>query len=191
MIVMFAFIFALGIVVDDAIVVIENTHRIHAKYPDIRLAAKLAAGEVFLPILSGTLTNYVCAFVRAPVSCVTIAKTAPVTYTCESSGCQKVTAAEVEDYFGGVSGCVHDTSGDSCYTVGTITRCDQRWVCSAGTVSRTCDGGVNPTPAKGYILTGTTTKQVQANGGTQNQLIESWLGPDLATNNCAATPYLS
>ena len=138
---------------------------------------------------SFTLTNYACAFVRAPVSCVTIAKTAPVTYTCESSGCQKVTAAEVEDYFGGVSGCVHDTSGDSCYTVGTITRCDQRWVCSAGTVSRTCDGGVNPTPAKGYILTGTTTKQVQANGGTQNQLIESWLGPDLATNNCAATPY--
>ena len=57
MIVMFAFIFALGIVVDDAIVVIENTHRIHAKYPDIRLAAKLAAGEVFLPILSGTLTT--------------------------------------------------------------------------------------------------------------------------------------
>lgn len=50
MIVMFAFIFcASGIVVDDAIVVIENTHRIHAKYPDIRLAAKLAAGEVFLP----------------------------------------------------------------------------------------------------------------------------------------------
>ena len=29
MLVMFAFIFALGIVVDDAIVVIENTHRIH------------------------------------------------------------------------------------------------------------------------------------------------------------------
>ena len=29
MIVMFAFIFALGIVVDDAIVVIENTHRLH------------------------------------------------------------------------------------------------------------------------------------------------------------------
>ncbi len=31
MLVMFAFIFALGIVVDDAIVVIENTHRIHRK----------------------------------------------------------------------------------------------------------------------------------------------------------------
>ena len=57
MIVMFAFIFALGIVVDDAIVVIENTHRIHRHEPDIVKAAKYAAGEVFLPILSGTLTT--------------------------------------------------------------------------------------------------------------------------------------
>lgn len=57
MIVMFAFIFALGIVVDDAIVVIENTHRLHRFNPDINVAAKRAAGEVFLPILSGTLTT--------------------------------------------------------------------------------------------------------------------------------------
>jgi multidrug efflux pump len=58
MLVMFAFIFALGIVVDDAIVVIENTHRIHRKTKlDIRLSAKYAAGEVFVPILSGTLTT--------------------------------------------------------------------------------------------------------------------------------------
>ena len=57
MIVMFAFIFALGIVVDDAIVVIENTHRIHRKFPNIKMAAKMAAGEVFLPIFSGTLTT--------------------------------------------------------------------------------------------------------------------------------------
>lgn len=57
MIVMFGFIFALGIVVDDAIVVIENTHRIHRTEPNIVLAAKKAAGEVFLPILSGTLTT--------------------------------------------------------------------------------------------------------------------------------------
>ncbi len=57
MIVMFAFIFALGIVVDDAIVVIENTHRLHRFTPDINVAAKRAAGEVFLPILSGTLTT--------------------------------------------------------------------------------------------------------------------------------------
>jgi len=57
MIVMFGLIFALGIVVDDAIVVIENIHRTHQKEPDIILAAKRAAGEVFLPILSGTLTT--------------------------------------------------------------------------------------------------------------------------------------
>ena len=58
MLVMFAFIFALGIVVDDAIVVIENTHRIHKKTKmDIKKSAKFAAGEVFVPILSGTLTT--------------------------------------------------------------------------------------------------------------------------------------
>ena len=58
MLVMFAFIFALGIVVDDAIVVIENTHRIHRKTKlNITTSAKVAAGEVFVPILSGTLTT--------------------------------------------------------------------------------------------------------------------------------------
>ncbi len=58
MLVMFSFIFALGIVVDDAIVVIENTHRIFNKTGmDITDSAKAAAGEVFVPILSGTLTT--------------------------------------------------------------------------------------------------------------------------------------
>ncbi|MDP4210638.1 MAG: efflux RND transporter permease subunit [Bacteroidota bacterium] len=58
MLVMFSFIFALGIVVDDAIVVVENTHRIFKKSSmDIKTAAKFAAGEVFVPILSGTLTT--------------------------------------------------------------------------------------------------------------------------------------
>ncbi|HEX2395151.1 MAG TPA: efflux RND transporter permease subunit, partial [Bacteroidales bacterium] len=58
MLVMFSFIFALGIVVDDAIVVIENTHRIFSKTGlDIKSSAKAAAGEVFVPILSGTLTT--------------------------------------------------------------------------------------------------------------------------------------
>lgn len=58
-IVMFSFLLALGIVVDDAIVVIENTHRIFNKYRDrsIKEAAKEAAGEVFVPVLSGTLTT--------------------------------------------------------------------------------------------------------------------------------------
>jgi multidrug efflux pump len=58
MLVMFSFIFALGIVVDDAIVVIENTHRIFSKTGmDIMNSAKAAAGEVFVPILSGTMTT--------------------------------------------------------------------------------------------------------------------------------------
>ncbi len=58
MLVMFAFIFALGIVVDDAIVVIENTHRIFRKTGmPVATSAKYAAGEVFMPILSGTLTT--------------------------------------------------------------------------------------------------------------------------------------
>lgn len=58
MLVMFSFIFALGIVVDDAIVVIENTHRVFKQTRmDIVTSAKFAAGEVFMPILSGTLTT--------------------------------------------------------------------------------------------------------------------------------------
>lgn len=58
MIVLFSFLLALGIVVDDAIVVIENTHRIFddGKMP-IKTAAKLATGEVFVPVLTGTLTT--------------------------------------------------------------------------------------------------------------------------------------
>lgn len=58
MIVLFSFLLALGIVVDDAIVVIENTHRIFDNGKmDIKKAAKLATGEVFLPVLSGTVTT--------------------------------------------------------------------------------------------------------------------------------------
>lgn len=58
MIVLFSFLLALGIVVDDAIVVIENTHRIyHTTNLNIVKSAKVAAGEVFLPVLAGTLTT--------------------------------------------------------------------------------------------------------------------------------------
>jgi multidrug efflux pump len=58
MIVLFAFLLALGIVVDDAIVVIENTHRIFGNGKrTIKEAAKMAAGEVFVPVLAGTLTT--------------------------------------------------------------------------------------------------------------------------------------
>ena len=58
MIVLFAFLLALGIVVDDAIVVIENTHRIfdNGKVPIVK-AAKTAAGEIFMPVFSGTMTT--------------------------------------------------------------------------------------------------------------------------------------
>ena len=57
-IVLFALLFGLGIIVDDAIVVIENTHRIYAngKMPIVR-SAKEAAGEVFVPVLAGTATT--------------------------------------------------------------------------------------------------------------------------------------
>jgi len=56
-IVLFALLFGLGIIVDDAIVVVENTHRLYdnGKTPILK-AAKAAAGEVFIPVLAGTLT---------------------------------------------------------------------------------------------------------------------------------------
>ncbi|MER3498321.1 MAG: copper transporter [Chitinophagaceae bacterium] len=57
-IVLFALLFGLGIIVDDAIVVIENTHRIYnnGRVPIVR-SAKEAAGEIFVPVLAGTLTT--------------------------------------------------------------------------------------------------------------------------------------
>lgn len=57
-IVLFSFLLALGIIVDDAIVVIENTHRIFHRYDfDIATSARTAAAEVFVPVLAGTLTT--------------------------------------------------------------------------------------------------------------------------------------
>jgi multidrug efflux pump subunit AcrB len=57
-IVLFALLFGLGIIVDDAIVVIENTHRIFGNGKmHVERAAKMAAGEVFVPVLSGTVTT--------------------------------------------------------------------------------------------------------------------------------------
>ena len=58
MIVLFSFLLALGIVVDDAIVVIENSHRIfHDEKLPIKEAVRKATGEVFLPVLTGTITT--------------------------------------------------------------------------------------------------------------------------------------
>ncbi len=59
-IVLFALLFGLGIIVDDAIVVIENTHRIFMENKgklSTKECAKMAAGEIFVPVLSGTLTT--------------------------------------------------------------------------------------------------------------------------------------
>jgi multidrug efflux pump len=59
-IVLFALLFGLGIIVDDAIVVIENTHRIFIEgRGKLRapVAARMAAGEVFIPVLAGTVTT--------------------------------------------------------------------------------------------------------------------------------------
>jgi multidrug efflux pump subunit AcrB len=57
-IVLFALLFGLGIIVDDAIVVIENTHRIFMEGKlSVKNSAKAAAGEVFIPVLAGTLTT--------------------------------------------------------------------------------------------------------------------------------------
>jgi len=59
-IVLFALLFGLGIIVDDAIVVIENTHRIFTQGKgkiDAPRSAMMAAGEVFIPVFAGTLTT--------------------------------------------------------------------------------------------------------------------------------------
>jgi multidrug efflux pump subunit AcrB len=59
-IVLFALLFGLGIIVDDAIVVIENTHRIFVQgngQINSERSAMMAAGEVFIPVLAGTLTT--------------------------------------------------------------------------------------------------------------------------------------
>jgi multidrug efflux pump len=59
-IVLFALLFGLGIIVDDAIVVIENTHRIFMQSKGQLTASKsamMAAGEVFVPVLAGTITT--------------------------------------------------------------------------------------------------------------------------------------
>jgi multidrug efflux pump len=59
-IVLFALLFGLGIIVDDAIVVIENTHRIFTQGKgkvSPTTSAMMAAGEVFVPVLAGTVTT--------------------------------------------------------------------------------------------------------------------------------------
>jgi multidrug efflux pump subunit AcrB len=58
MVVLFSLVMVLGILVDDAIVVIENTYRHQAEYGEHPIvAAKAAAGEVFVPVLTSTVTT--------------------------------------------------------------------------------------------------------------------------------------
>jgi multidrug efflux pump len=58
LVVLFTFIFALGIIVDNAIVVVENTYRIYNESgASITEVAKKAAGEVIIPVASGTATT--------------------------------------------------------------------------------------------------------------------------------------
>ncbi|WP_234571188.1 efflux RND transporter permease subunit [Rhodohalobacter sp. 614A] len=58
MVVLFALILGLGIVVDNAIVIVENIYR-HVTKGDLSKieAAKKAAGEIALPVITGTLTT--------------------------------------------------------------------------------------------------------------------------------------
>jgi CzcA family heavy metal efflux pump len=57
-VVLFALVLVLGILVDDAIVVIENIYRHQQEYDEHpAIAAKNAAGEVFVPVLTSTITT--------------------------------------------------------------------------------------------------------------------------------------
>lgn len=59
MVVFVAFILALGLVVDDSIVVVENTYRHFMHTPNLPIgpAAKLATAEVAAPVFTGTVTT--------------------------------------------------------------------------------------------------------------------------------------
>lgn len=58
MVVLFSLVLVLGILVDDAIVVIENIYRHQQEYNEPPpVAAKKAAGEVFVPVLTSTITT--------------------------------------------------------------------------------------------------------------------------------------
>lgn len=63
MVVLFALILALGMLVDNAIVVIENIHRLYSEEGLSRLeAAKKGVGEIAIPIISSTATTLAAFF---------------------------------------------------------------------------------------------------------------------------------
>lgn len=57
MVVLFALILALGLLVDNAIVVVENIYRYVQEGQDLKDAAKYGAGEVAVPIIASTATT--------------------------------------------------------------------------------------------------------------------------------------
>jgi multidrug efflux pump subunit AcrB len=57
MVVLFSLILVLGMLVDDAIVVVENIHRYREAGHSNASAARLATGEVAIPVISSTLTT--------------------------------------------------------------------------------------------------------------------------------------
>ncbi|MGI9038586.1 MAG: efflux RND transporter permease subunit, partial [Gemmatimonadota bacterium] len=57
MIVLFSLILALGMLVDNAIVIVENIYRYREEGYDQKTAAKLATGEVAMPVMAATATT--------------------------------------------------------------------------------------------------------------------------------------
>lgn len=57
MMVLFSLILALGMLVDNGIVVVENIYRLHSEGKPLKRAAKEGAGEVAWPIISSTATT--------------------------------------------------------------------------------------------------------------------------------------
>ncbi|MCY3545607.1 MAG: efflux RND transporter permease subunit [Gemmatimonadetes bacterium] len=57
MVVLFSLILALGMLVDNAIVIVENIHRFIEEGWDRRAAAKKATGEVAIPVIAATATT--------------------------------------------------------------------------------------------------------------------------------------
>lgn len=62
MIVLFSLILALGMLVDNAIVVVENIYRFIDQGYDITKASRLAVGEIAMPIISSTATTLAAFF---------------------------------------------------------------------------------------------------------------------------------
>jgi multidrug efflux pump subunit AcrB len=62
MVVLFSLILALGMLVDNAIVVVENIYRFHEQGNDRKTSAKRATGEVAIPIIAATATTLAAFF---------------------------------------------------------------------------------------------------------------------------------